>query len=48
MKSVHIIIPVYNRKVFTLACLENLKTNDDLQKYQVIAVADGSSDRTLE
>jgi len=47
-QSVYIIIPVHNRKAFTLACLENLKTNGDLQKYQVIVVDDGSSDRTAE
>jgi len=32
-KSIYIIIPVHNRKAFTLACLENLKTNGDLRKY---------------
>jgi len=48
MQSIYIIIPVHNRKSLTLACLENLKTNGDLQKYQVIVVDDGSSDRTAE
>ena len=47
-ESIYIVIPVHNRKSLTLACLENLKTNDDLQKYQVIVVDDGSSDRTSE
>ena len=47
-KSIYIIIPVHNRKVLTLACLENLKVNGDLQKYHVIVVDDGSSDRTAE
>jgi len=47
-ESIYIIIPVHNRKALTLACLENLKTNGDLQKYQVIVVDDGSSDRTTE
>lgn len=47
-KSIYIIIPVHNRKMLTLACLENLNTNGDLQKYQVILVDDGSSDRTAE
>lgn len=47
-KSVYIIIPVHNRKAFTLGCLKNLKTNGDLQKYQVIVIDDGSSDRTSE
>jgi GT2 family glycosyltransferase len=48
MQSIYIIIPVHNRKTLTLACLENLKTNGDLQKYHVIVVDDGSSDRTAE
>jgi GT2 family glycosyltransferase len=48
MLLIHIIIPVYNRKSLTLACLENLKINGDLQKYQVIVVDDGSSDHTAE
>jgi GT2 family glycosyltransferase len=47
-KSIYIIIPVHNRQALTLACLKNLKTNGDLQKYQVIVVDDGSSDRTAE
>jgi len=45
-KSVYIIIPVHNRKAFTLGCLKNLKTNSDLQKYHVIVVDDGSSGRS--
>lgn len=48
MKLVYIVIPVHNRKLLTLGCLENLKTNGDLQKYHVIVVDDGSTDRTSE
>jgi GT2 family glycosyltransferase len=48
MLPIHIIIPVHNRKMLTLACLENLKTNGDLRKYQVIVVDDGSTDCTPE
>ncbi len=48
IESIYIIIPVHNRKTLTLACLENSKTNGDLQKYDVIIVDDGSSDRTAE
>jgi len=44
-QSVYIIIPVHNRKALTLACLENLKTNGDLQKYHVIVVDDGGASR---
>jgi len=48
MQPIYIIIPVHNRKLLTLACLENLKANGDLQKYHVIVVDDGSSDHTSE
>ena len=48
MYPAYIIIPVHNRKALTLACLENLKINSNLQKYQVIVVDDGSSDLTSE
>ena len=48
MSFIDIIIPVYNCKTLTLVCLENLKTNGDLQKYHVIVVDDGSSDRNSE
>ena len=47
-KSIYIIIPVHNRKTLTLDCLENLKTNGDLQKYHVIVVDDGSSGRLVD
>jgi GT2 family glycosyltransferase len=47
-KSIYIIIPVHNRKALTLACLKNLKTNGGLQKYHVIVIDDGSSDRTTK
>ncbi|MDX1977516.1 MAG: glycosyltransferase family 2 protein [Pseudanabaenaceae cyanobacterium bins.68] len=47
-KSVYIIIPVHNRQDLTLACLENLKVNGDLHKYQALVVDDGSTDRTFE
>jgi GT2 family glycosyltransferase len=45
-KSIYIIIPAYNRKATTLACLENLKSTDDLEKYQTIVIDDGSTDGT--
>jgi len=48
MQPIYIVIPVYNRKVLTLSCLKNLKTNGDLQRYQVIVVDDGSTDQTTE
>jgi len=48
VSNIYVLIPVHNRKALTLDCLENLKTNGDLQKYQVIVVDDGSTDRTAE
>ncbi len=47
-KSAYIIIPVYNRRQITLACLESLKTTGDLSRYQVVVVDDGSTDGTKE
>jgi GT2 family glycosyltransferase len=47
-QSIYIIIPVHNRKQITIACLENLNACDDLQKYHVIVVDDGSTDGTAE
>ncbi len=44
---VYIIIPVHNRKQIAIACLENLNTCGDLQKYHVIVVV-GSTDGTAE
>ncbi len=47
-EPVYIIIPVHNRKQTTLACLEHLQKCGDLQKYYVVVVDDGSTDRTAE
>lgn len=44
----YIIIPVHNRKVITLQCLETLKTNGDLDRYHTVVVDDGSTDGTSE
>lgn len=44
--STFIIIPVYNRKLITLKCLENLKQVESLLCYQVVVVDDGSTDGT--
>lgn len=47
-ESVYIIIPVHNRKTITLKCLQNLEANEDLQRYYVIVVDDGSTDGTSQ
>jgi GT2 family glycosyltransferase len=44
--AVSILIPVHDRKLITLDCLQNLKQNGDLEKYQIIVIDDGSSDGT--
>jgi len=42
----YIIIPVHNRKNITLKCLETLKANGDLQRYNILIIDDGSTDGT--
>jgi GT2 family glycosyltransferase len=45
---VYIIIPVHNRKAITLQCLETLKNNGVLDKYNIVIVDDGSTDGTSQ
>jgi GT2 family glycosyltransferase len=45
-QSVYVLVPVHNRKSITLDCLQNLKQNGDLEKYQVVVIDDGSLDGT--
>ncbi len=45
---VYIIIPIHNRNQITIACLQNLNTSGDLQKYHVLVIDDGSTDGTAE
>lgn len=47
-ESVYVVIPVYNRKEMTLACLENLKACDLLRRYHIVIVDDASTDGTKE
>ncbi|MBD2037928.1 glycosyltransferase family 2 protein [Leptolyngbya sp. FACHB-321] len=44
----YILIPVHNRKLITLSCLERLHQNNDLGRYHVVVVDDGSTDGTAE
>ena len=48
MNSDFIIIPVHNRRNYTLKCLQNLHAIGDLEKYTVVVVDDGSTDGTSE
>ncbi|AFY71010.1 glycosyl transferase family 2 [Thalassoporum mexicanum PCC 7367] len=48
VEPVYIIIPVYNRKDTTLACIAHLEAIGDLARYHVVIVDDGSTDGTAE
>ena len=43
-----VIIPVHNRRETTLKCLSQLKSQGDLEAFQVVVVDDGSTDGTGE
>lgn len=45
---VYVLIPVHNRKATTLACLDRLEHNGDLDRYRVVVIDDGSTDGTAE
>lgn len=46
--KVYVIIPVHNRKTTTLACLETLQHNGDMERYQIVVIDDGSTDGTTK
>jgi len=46
--SVYVIIPVHNRKLITLRCMENLRETKVLSWAKVVVVDDGSTDGTAE
>lgn len=41
-----ILIPVHNRRETTLACLKTLQKTEDLDRYTVVVIDDGSTDGT--
>jgi glycosyltransferase involved in cell wall biosynthesis len=45
--SVSILIPVHNRKLITLKCLENLQQNGSSECYRIIVIDGGSTDGTV-
>lgn len=47
LKSLYIIIPVYNRKYFTRECLLSLR-KQTFQNFTTVVIDDGSSDKTTE
>ncbi|MBW4580199.1 MAG: glycosyltransferase family 2 protein [Tildeniella nuda ZEHNDER 1965/U140] len=47
-ESIYILIPVHDRKAITLACLEQLDQQENLQRYRVVVIDDGSTDGTAE
>lgn len=47
-ESVYIVIPVYNRKTTTLACLGRLQEIGASERYYVVVVDDASTDGTVE
>jgi glycosyltransferase involved in cell wall biosynthesis len=47
-KLVHIILPVHNRRELTLACMSMLFQVEDIQRFSIVVVDDGSTDGTGE
>lgn len=45
---VYVLIPVHNRRATTLACLDTLQSQGDLDRYRTVVIDDGSSDGTAE
>ncbi|XGV96116.1 MAG: glycosyltransferase family 2 protein [Leptolyngbya sp. BL-A-14] len=47
-QDIYLIIPVHNRKIITLRCLQALKHQEDCQHLSIVVVDDASTDGTVE
>ena len=47
-KQIYVLIPVHNRKVLTLSCLQNLTEFILDKKFKIVVIDDGSTDGTTE
>ena len=43
---IYVIIPIYNRLKYTIACLKSIESQDNVEDLEIIVVDDGSSDGT--
>lgn len=46
--EVSIVIPVYNKLIYTLQCLQSISQDKIAHSYEVVVVDDGSTDRTAD
>lgn len=46
--AIYILIPVHNRKITTLNCLDRLQQQGALERYHIVVIDDGSTDGTSE
>lgn len=46
--DVSVIVPVYNNEIYLKKCIDSLLNQDTKYKYEIIAINDGSTDKSLE
>ncbi len=46
--DVSVIVPVYNNELYLKKCIDSLLNQDTKYKYEIIAINDGSTDKSLE